>query len=275
MDHFDHRKAEILAFVVDKSPKGSIDEHAKPLLGAINQCQDLVTTSSCSGRIAVYVDASPNNLEKVRKGGVWLSVSHDPLPNESSSLWQALFPNHSTTSQTLQFCSNATLKLDDPIVYFKFEPFILHVLARNHTAADELVTTALKAGYANTGIQRHVVQMKDTLKLDVPIGTYRGGVVELCVSKEYIEFLVELSNDKFRANFAKMDKFQKLVETDLVEKPTEVPTETREQRKERKQREGLILAVQLKEARKQQEQERVQLQDGSKVEEQQHYDSSA
>ncbi|TPX65314.1 hypothetical protein SpCBS45565_g05250 [Spizellomyces sp. 'palustris'] len=250
VEAFDARKQEILAFAVDKSPKGSIDEPVRPLLDVVNKCKDLVTTSSCSGRVAIYVDADPSTLEKVKKGGIWLSVSHDPLLIEDSTrLWSSLFPTHPEPT-SIEFCP-ATPSLSDPIIYFKFEPFILHVLTRSSEAAAELLTVALQAGYANSGIQRSIVQIRGTLKLDVPIGTYRRGQVELCVGREYVEFLCRLANDKFIENFAKMGKFQEMVVKELVDRPvvTEEFVETREQRMERKKRQGLLKASKMKEER--------------------------
>src|SRR5437764_14316521 len=51
----------------DKSPKGSIDELMLPLINLLNKHNDYVTTSSCSGRIAVYCvgnGLSNNNSSK-------------------------------------------------------------------------------------------------------------------------------------------------------------------------------------------------------------------
>lgn len=50
---FDARKAKILS-AIDKSPKGSFDRPIVPLLDLINASSDYATTSSCSGRVAVF-----------------------------------------------------------------------------------------------------------------------------------------------------------------------------------------------------------------------------
>ena len=41
----------------DKSPKGGLDAPIVPLIHAINRHPDYVTTSSCSGRIALFAGA--------------------------------------------------------------------------------------------------------------------------------------------------------------------------------------------------------------------------
>src|SRR5436305_6509068 len=59
---FHARKQQILSSLIssdpsskiDKSPKGSVDEAILPLIELLNKHDDYVTTSSCSGRIAIY-----------------------------------------------------------------------------------------------------------------------------------------------------------------------------------------------------------------------------
>jgi len=42
----------------DASPKGSIDIHIMPLINRLNTHADVVTTSSCSGRISVFLEGT-------------------------------------------------------------------------------------------------------------------------------------------------------------------------------------------------------------------------
>ncbi|KAJ9065307.1 hypothetical protein DSO57_1021077 [Entomophthora muscae] len=58
---FDRKKNKILHDLsipeeTDLSPKGSVDIPMLPIMDVINAHPDYVTTSSCSGRIAVYCD---------------------------------------------------------------------------------------------------------------------------------------------------------------------------------------------------------------------------
>jgi tRNA wybutosine-synthesizing protein 3 len=102
----------------DNSPKGTVDVQILDLIREINAYDGLVTTSSCAGRVAVFVegptvtkepaaaaeqspDASGDDVEdddRPRKlarptttaspggkgGGRWLYVSHDPIPIPSA-----------------------------------------------------------------------------------------------------------------------------------------------------------------------------------------------
>ncbi|KAI8605763.1 methyltransferase TYW3-domain-containing protein [Dissophora ornata] len=83
-DGFATRKKTILVALnsntPDKSPKGYVDEPLLPLIILINNHQDYVTTSSCSGRICTYLEGLDESQQATRaKGGQWLYVSHDPV----------------------------------------------------------------------------------------------------------------------------------------------------------------------------------------------------
>lgn len=84
---------------IDASPKGSIDTPIIPLITEINTIPQFVTTSSCSGRISVYLEGSRDDGHVDESavpaeggvkatvagtggkggGGRWLYVSHDPV----------------------------------------------------------------------------------------------------------------------------------------------------------------------------------------------------
>lgn len=111
---FEARKSKILeqlavpdAEYSDASPKGTVDEGIRPLLAQVNDAAGFVTTSSCAGRVSVFVEGrktataeedggtepgdepssiQPANTQTVAGlggkggGGTWLYVSHDPHP---------------------------------------------------------------------------------------------------------------------------------------------------------------------------------------------------
>jgi tRNA wybutosine-synthesizing protein 3 len=85
----------------DLSPKGSVDAPIRDLIDEINGLDGLVTTSSCSGRISVFLEgrkAGPDGAraldegEETRAGpggkgggGAWLFISHDAVEVPSAS----------------------------------------------------------------------------------------------------------------------------------------------------------------------------------------------
>ncbi|PNS14818.1 hypothetical protein CAC42_2047 [Sphaceloma murrayae] len=113
---FQSKKAKILSQLSvpdddydDASPKGSVDAPIQSLISDINAIDSLVTTSSCSGRIAIFahglksnpvpdIDLSHENTDtntitptkaapsqtstaQGKGTGAWLFVSHEPLPH--------------------------------------------------------------------------------------------------------------------------------------------------------------------------------------------------
>ncbi|KAI1617780.1 DUF207 domain-containing protein [Exophiala viscosa] len=118
---FTAKKSEILSILgrsednyADQSPKGTVDEQIRDLIDEVNAYDGLVTTSSCAGRVAVFVEGPKSNGQdrpqpddapsdqsefdgradeaesKVtattistspggKGGGRWLYVSHDPV----------------------------------------------------------------------------------------------------------------------------------------------------------------------------------------------------
>lgn len=116
---FEVRKAKILEQLAvpddeysDASPKGTVDVGIRPLLTKVNDAAGFVTTSSCAGRVSVFVEGRKTAQQQPQQqdhaaagedgdvqeiiqpastqtvaglggkggGGTWLYVSHDPHP---------------------------------------------------------------------------------------------------------------------------------------------------------------------------------------------------
>ena len=93
----------------DKSPKGSVDEDIRELISEINAYDGIVTTSSCAGRISVFLegpgkyaisqavddeDAETGKGARTapggKGGGEWLFVSHKPIISGSERKNEAI-----------------------------------------------------------------------------------------------------------------------------------------------------------------------------------------
>lgn len=130
----------------DASPKGSVDAGIRQLIDEINDCPGLVTTSSCAGRVSVYLEGRKKfiNSNEVdgdvegavkggdqigaegraassaggKGGGEWLFVSHDPVDElEDRGGYQELFGMLGGTPSR-GISSDAAARL----IHFKFEP---------------------------------------------------------------------------------------------------------------------------------------------------------
>jgi tRNA wybutosine-synthesizing protein 3 len=188
----------------DKSPKGKIDDAILPFMDIINVTA-YKTLSSCSGRIVLWLEK--RTLEQLH--GQWLFVSHDPVTFED------MFSMH------IEYISPRPLEPTWQCVSFKFEPFILHVESPHYEAAQRLFTLVYNLGWRQSGMvpsKKHMVMIKSTLKLDVPIGYYdiQTRVLYSIVSQEYLKVLVDMGMQKFLENQKRMDRLLQVLETELA-----------------------------------------------------------
>ena len=114
----------------DLSPKGSVDEGIRDLIREINAIPGLVTTSSCAGRISVFLDGpqdrpiaaedgSPWSASNGGKGGGrWLFISHEAseLPDSASVDWREKFGLEDGVGREIPAGSS--------LVHLKFEPMV-------------------------------------------------------------------------------------------------------------------------------------------------------
>jgi tRNA wybutosine-synthesizing protein 3 len=166
---FTTRKAAILELLArpdddytDASPKGAIDEGIRPLIDVINKLDGFVTTSSCAGRVAVFLEGRKGTTPPVDErstpaatapastiasaggkggGGKWLFVSHDPLVNgvAADSTSPPQHSNYTGTDWASVFGlekDEAAANIDEEtvqdnveqdeerLVHFKFEPMV-------------------------------------------------------------------------------------------------------------------------------------------------------
>lgn len=236
MNAFDQKKQLILREIgansedlPDASPKGTIDARCIPLIETINAHPNMVTTSLCLGRVSVFLEGIKQKTQIGAKGneGKWLFVTHEP---EELDGWY----------KSVDFDYNAEGSMDDytRFILYKFEPLILHVKCRDLMTASKLYSVAMACGFRESGIgSNNIVGIRILIKLDIPIGYLHENKLVAMVSSGYLETVTKLLHDRFAENFRKMDYLQKsILAMDLI--PEEV-VETKEQRRERKIREGL------------------------------------
>ena len=209
---FLQRKTETLnqlsASINDKSPKGSVDQPIAKCIEIINRHPEYFTTSSCSGRVAVFCEGSRGGKAR---DGYWLFVSHDPISVSTADL-------HSQLQQKIQQPTDSCT-FDDRYIYFKFEPMILHVECASVDAAQRLYSCVYQLGFRNSGISiakcKFVVAIRSSLKLDAPIAVNGKWIVEHD-PQSLLEHLVRIANAKFDQNFAKLRELESALEVLLT-----------------------------------------------------------
>jgi len=153
--NFEAEKSRILSGLQsdceDNSKKGDVDEPIKALLTFLNGLPQFVSTSSCSGRVAVFCETTDHRKHE----GHWAYVSHDAIGDAA------------VVVDTIQRASAEWAS-----VSFKFEPLVLHVSCESLAQAQRLVRVVLACGYKNSGMlvgKRVMVAVRSTLKIDVPV----------------------------------------------------------------------------------------------------------
>ncbi|MBI2147573.1 hypothetical protein HYU19_03780 [Candidatus Woesearchaeota archaeon] len=180
---FDNNKKMALS-KQDKSKKGSLDAPIAGLVQAINASPDLYTTSSCSGRIVLLTQ--PMSAKKDQSG--WIFASHEPVMPADVLKAIRLFRGNDA-------------------VWFRMEGFILHACCRTIGDAARLVLLARDAGIKRSGIisatdRKISVEIIDTERIDCPIAA--DG--RLAVSESYVQWLVEVANQKLERTREKIKK---------------------------------------------------------------------
>ncbi|KAL8723116.1 MAG: hypothetical protein Q9225_000519 [Loekoesia sp. 1 TL-2023] len=263
----------------DASPKGSLDTAIIPLISRLNGLEGVVTTSSCAGRVSVFVEGRKKVRDgggesgddegeqmngKGRKGvpggkglgGRWLFVSHEPVPVPEVDEGEGL-----TTMFGLSPKGNE----------------ILHIATASLKHASPILSAAISAGFRESGIQSlknlidpsalPMVAVRSAglafesiigVVCDEPEGSNRSRgekvdekpqqqeeVIEALVDEQYLKMLVQIANERFEANKNRIRRFEESLFGGRNRKE-EGEWEDKETRKGRKRQEGLMKREELK-----------------------------
>lgn len=270
MDSFDRQKNYLLKEIglnsetnPDASPKGTIDTLCIPLIKLINSHKDMVTTSTCSGRLSVFLEGEklaeknqkfneerPIKIGAKGDGGHWLFVSHDK--DEINEWWRKCDLSFNYECESLDEDYDTKTRY----VLFKYEPLILHVKCRDFKSASRLYSTAMGCGFRESGIgANNNVAIRISIRLDVPIGFLNSKNEVVCiVSESYLKMVTKLAHDRFLENERKMEQLYERIDQEVIHfVENSSVSETKEERRQRKIKEGMAIRD---EVRKQKEEKR-------------------
>jgi len=161
----DREKALVLAELMEAKRQGRVDAEVVPLLEAVNSHPDLVTTSSCAGRVQLI--SAPMLGDKL--GSEVLGKWHDEVSTED------------LVSAYERWDGNGTLLL-------MAQPMLLHVRCRDLRSAVFIRNSAQGAGLKFSTIR--------SVKLDRTGEPAEWGIVVECLGTERMEVpLTGLSRD--------------------------------------------------------------------------------
>ncbi|KAI0440275.1 methyltransferase TYW3-domain-containing protein [Xylaria telfairii] len=266
----------------DASPKGSIDVGIRDLIEDLNALDGFVTTSSCAGRVSVFVEgrkardgneveehddddddddataARPATLAAVGGkggGGAWLFVSHDPVPEVARDGARNLLGLRDCEKERAD--APETSK-DTRLIHFKFEPMILHVLTASLEHAQLLLRAGLQAGFRESGAINLTSTMADPvtpmvalrsmgLSFESLIGVQEDGLTKCTVSDDYLHSLLHIANERFEENRKRIERFRAAVleASHPPKRKDGTEWEDAQARRERKRTEGLRRKAEL------------------------------
>ncbi len=188
MEPFDAQKEkylqELSSSQKDRSKKGDVDTEILPLLDAINAHPDLYSTSSCAGRIDLFVEPGSGKKHE----GEWLFVSHEEADPKGVV---------------------AALKTPAETVWFRMEGAILHVCCRDMDAADSFLKACKTSGWKHSGVTgtspRIMVEATTSERMDVPIAKEGS----LFVPERFLTFLTKEANAKLGKTREKMARLER------------------------------------------------------------------
>ncbi|KAF1940681.1 hypothetical protein EJ02DRAFT_379380 [Clathrospora elynae] len=252
----------------DLSPKGSVDAPIRDLIGDINGLEGLVTTSSCSGRISVFLEGRKAETEAAEPapesdqsragpggkggGGTWLFISHSPVEATSTPDFMSKFSMEMVTGAE-ERRPGASYRY----IHLKFEPMILHILSASLDHAQRMLTAALTAGFRESGaVSLGSTKMRESnpmvavrsagYSFDSIIGYQNEDEHNIAlVDEKYLQTLVGIANQRFKINTDRIDRFRNAL-LEIYQPVTSITTgsskpdwEDADVRKQRKREEGL------------------------------------
>ncbi len=165
--------------------EGKIDGDILPLLEKINEKENYVTLSSCSGRILV----------------IDLDNFGDKKNSEFLGKWH-VFANFEEVFESVNRCKRQGWLIQDPP--------IIHVACRDLLSARNLVAVANNSGFRRSGIislQNYVVEIASFERLELPVAINGKRIVE----ENYLRIVVEIANKKLRSGKRKIERLEELI----------------------------------------------------------------
>lgn len=172
--------------------QGKADERIISLCAFLNSLDGFFTSSSCSGRIALLSVKSVGEKQPKAFYRRW----HDRVGFKD--FWSAL-------------CNGAPRYL-----WFKLEPFIVHVGARDLENAKRILHCMRLAGVKRGGIivaerEKFLIELQGTHAMALPVKS--SG--KLLVSKAFALFLIKKANQKLYENFKRLKLFDRVCREEL------------------------------------------------------------
>lgn len=215
---FENAKAQCLG-KRDKSFAGRIDPHAVDICGLINERDEYYTTSSCAGRCFMYCGEgfkATNDFirfrishEKVKEPQRYFNlqtIDADPTGGGDPIRTIGQYENSLGDKQGTVINNEEKKKQLEDMIWFRYEPFILHVACQSLSAANVLMNAA-RPSFKNVGLttwkdSRYLVAIWGDEGLEMPLTTPSGRPLH-----DDPIWLADLVNGQHERNWGKIERF--------------------------------------------------------------------
>jgi len=180
----EYRKEKIKSYERAKK-EGKVDEDIVSLLEKINEKENYVTLSSCSGRILV----------------IDLNSFGDKKSSEFLGKWHN-FAKFEDVIESVNRCKRQGWLIQDPP--------IVHVACRDLISAKNLMVVANNSGFRRSGIislQNYVVEIASLERLELPVVIDGKRIIE----DSYLRIALEIANEKLKSGKRKIKRLEELI----------------------------------------------------------------
>ncbi|MBN1159860.1 MAG: hypothetical protein JXA43_01320 [Candidatus Diapherotrites archaeon] len=180
------------ATLIKEEKEGKVDEILIKFLKKMNSKKDFGTSSSCAGRIMLIDIPDDGKKNKTVRPAVWhREVNIDEF-------WNVL-ENYSGNE-----------------LWFKQEPYILHIVCKDVDSAQKILKLKAKRGMKRGGIfvinkERVMIELEGTKKMEFPVKKKN----KMLITKESAEFMLQKANKKLSSNYKELDEIMKMFVKEL------------------------------------------------------------
>ena len=173
--------------------EGKADRQIMRLCGFLNGLKDFFSSSSCAGRIMLLKADAAESKREAAFHAKW----HRQV--KLVEIWKELEKNSGNQE-----------------LWFKQEPFILHVGANNLENANKILRCCRLAGIKRAGImvaerEKFILEIIGTQGMSLPVKKASRVLVE----KKFLKFALEKANAKLKRNYSHLEKFEKIIRKEL------------------------------------------------------------
>jgi len=166
--------------------EGKADRQMIPLCRFVAKSKNFFTSSSCAGRIILLQLPKDENKREASFHRKW----HQAV--KEKELWQGI--EAETVGE----------------LWFKLDPFILHIGADSLQNANKILACMKKAGIKRGGIMvakpgKFLIEMQGTQGMAFPVKK-DGNVL---IDKDYMKYVLARANEKLGKNYALLKKLEK------------------------------------------------------------------